>query len=204
MREILPGVYHWSTFHERIREDVHSYLVTVTDAVVLIDPRIPAEGLAWFRADKMPAHICLTNRHHYRHSGEFARVFGARVWCHRAGLHEFTHGEAVEPFEHGQRLPGGVEALEVDVLCPEETALYIPAHGGILALGDAIMRDGEALSFVPDELMGEDPDGVKRGLRAVFLRHLEREFDHLLFAHGAPWVGGAKAGLRRFLETLAA
>jgi hypothetical protein len=200
MREILPGVYHWSTFHEGIEEDVHSYLVAVTDPAVLVDPRIPDEGLEWFTGGKTPAHIYLTNRHHYRHSGQFAKAFGARVWCHHAGLHEFTRGEQVGPFEHGQQLPGGVEALEVGVLCPEETALYVPEHGGILAIGDAIVRRGGALGFVPDELMGEDPEGVKRGLRAVFFHHLERDFDHLLFAHGAPWVGAAKAGLRQFLE----
>jgi hypothetical protein len=46
------------------------------------------------------------------------------------------------------------------------------------------------------------PQAVKRGLREVFLRHLERDFDHLLFAHGEPWIGGAKAELRQFLEGL--
>jgi hypothetical protein len=92
--------------------------------------------------------------------------------------------------------------LEVGVLCPEETALYFPPSGGILAIGDAIIRYRDALGFVPDELMGEDPDGVKRGLKRVFLGHLERDFDHLLFAHGKPWIGGAKEGLRRFLEGL--
>jgi hypothetical protein len=50
--------------------------------------------------------------------------------------------------------------------------------------------------------MGEDAGEVKRGLRKVFLGHLERDFDHLLFAHGKPWIGGAKEGLRKFLESL--
>jgi len=41
------------------------------------------------------------------------------------------------------------------------------------------------------------------GLRKAFLKHLrEREFDHLLFAHGAPWIGGARDGLRQFLERI--
>jgi hypothetical protein len=50
--------------------------------------------------------------------------------------------------------------------------------------------------------MGEDPKGVARGLRRVFLRHMESDFDHLLLAHGKPWVGDAKKGLQRFLESL--
>jgi hypothetical protein len=52
--------------------------------------------------------------------------------------------------------------------------------------------------------MGDDPAGVKRGLRQAFRKHLrEREFDHLLFAHGAPLIGGAKDALGRFLEEIA-
>lgn len=202
MQEILPGVFHWTTFHEGIGEYVHSCYVCATEPAVVIDPRVPAQGLEWFEQRAVPRHAYLTNRHHYRHSGRFAARFGTRVWCHRDGLHEFTRGEQVQPFSHGDALPGGIAALEVGVLCPEETALYIPSAGGILAIGDAIVRYGDQLGFVPDAYMGDDPNGVKRGLREVFLRHLERDFDHLLFAHGKPWIGGAKEGLRRFLEGL--
>jgi hypothetical protein len=108
----------------------------------------------------------------------------------------------VEAFNHGDELPGGILALEVAVLCPEETTFYIPLSEGILSVGDAIIRDDDELDFVPDYLMGDDPEAVKRGLRQVFLSHLKRDFDHLLFAHGKPWIGGAKKGLRRFLKGL--
>ena len=203
MQEILPGVFHWTSFHEGIQAYVHSYYISATEPAVLIDPRVPAQGLTWFEAHQPPQHAYLTNRHHYRHSGRFAERFGTQVWCQREGLHEFTRGEQVTPFDHGDTLPGGVLALAVGVLCPEETALYIPVDKGILAIGDAIVRYGGKLGFVPDAYMGDDPDGVKRGLQAVFLRHLkEREFDHLLLAHGKPWIGEAKKGLQRFLEGL--
>lgn len=203
MKEILPGVYHWKTFHEGIQTYVHSYYVNAVDPPVLIDPRVPAQGIEWFAPRGAPRYAYLTNRHHYRHSGRFAERYGTRVWCHRAGLHEFTHGEKVRGFAHGRELPGGILALKVASLCPEETALYLPLHGGILAVGDAIVRWKGRLGFVPDAYMGDDPAGVKRGLRDAFRRHLrERAFDHLLFAHGAPWIGGARAGLERFLAGL--
>jgi hypothetical protein len=203
MKEILPGVFHWTTLHEGIGAYVHSYYFSATDPAVLIDPRVPAAGLGWFESRAAPKHIYLTNRHHFRHSDRFSARFGAKIWCHKDGLHEFTNGQKVTGFDHGATLPGGVHSLEVGVLCPEETALYIPLHGGILSIGDAIVRHGKKLGFVPDELMGDDPEGVKRGLRKVFLEHLrQREFDHLLFAHGSPWVGNAKDGLRSFLEQL--
>ncbi|HWP93529.1 MAG TPA: hypothetical protein VNN20_15155 [Thermodesulfobacteriota bacterium] len=202
MQEILPGIFHWATFHEGIEQDVHSYYIAVTRPAFLIDPRVSVEGIGWFKKKKPPRHVYLTNRHHYRHSGRFADYYGAKVWCHKEGLHEFTRGEKVKAFNHGDELPGGILALEVGVLCPEETAFYIPLNAGILSIGDALIREDGELGFVPDYLMGDDPKAVKRGLRKVFLSHLELEFDHLLFAHGEPWIGGAKKGLRRFLKGL--
>lgn len=202
MKEILPGTFHWKTFHKGIQAFVHSYYINATDPAVLIDPRIPAQGIEWFAAHGAPQHVYLTNRHHYRHSGRFVARYGVRVWCHKDGLHEFTQGEKVRGFSHGKELPGGILALKVGALCPEETALYLPLNGGLLSVGDAIVRNRGKLSFVPDEYMGNNPKSVKRGLRKAFLEHLrEREFDHLLFAHGAPWIGGAKDALRQFLES---
>ena len=202
MKEILPGIFHWTTFHEGIGQKVHSYFLSCADPPVLIDPRVPEEGFDWFKRHKTPEHAFLTNRHHYRHSDRFEKAFGSKVWCHREGLHEFTKGQKVHPFEHGDQLPGAILALEVGVLCPEETALFFSGAGGILAIGDAIIRYGDELGFVPDSLMGEDPEGVKRGLKKVFLGHLKRDFDNLLFAHGRPWVGGAREGLHHFLASL--
>lgn len=199
VQEILSGVFHWTTFHEGIGEDVHSYYIAGAQPAVLIDPRVPDEGLEWFADHPAPEHIYLTNRLHYRHSGRFSKAFGATVWCHRAGLHHFDKKRPVRSFRHGDRLPGGITALPVGVLCPEETALYWPEQGGVLAVGDAIIRDGDRLTFVPDVLMGDDAPAVRRDLCEVFKRHLAVDFDNLLFAHGEPWIGHAKAALAGFL-----
>lgn len=201
MKEILPHVFHWKTFHEGIAAYVHSYYVNAGSTPFLIDPRVPTEGIEWFAAHGVPQHVFLTNRHHYRHSDRFAARFGSSVWCHRDGLHEFVHGETVRGFRHGQSLPGDVLALKVASLCPEETALYLLVSGGVLSVGDAIVRDARGrLAFVPDAFMGDDPEGVKRGVCAAYARHLrEREFDTVLFAHGAPLVGGARDALARFV-----
>ena len=47
MREVLPGVYHWTAIHPRIGVEVSSYWLD--DAGVLIDPLTPPEvGIEWF------------------------------------------------------------------------------------------------------------------------------------------------------------
>ena len=48
MDEIVPGVFHWTTIHERIGREVSSYYLAGPEGAVLIDPRVPDEGLAWF------------------------------------------------------------------------------------------------------------------------------------------------------------
>jgi glyoxylase-like metal-dependent hydrolase (beta-lactamase superfamily II) len=111
-------------------------------------------------------------------------------------MHELEGRGPAEPFDFGDELPGGAIVHEIDAICPDETALYIPAHGA-LACADGVMHYGEELGFVPDKYM-DDPERTKQGLREAYARLLELDFDRLLVAHGAPWVGGAKDALRRF------
>jgi hypothetical protein len=200
MEEIVPGLFHWRTFHEGIRQEVSSYYYEASRA--LIDPRVPPEGLKWFDG-RQPRLILLTNRHHYRHSGRFQEAFECPVFCHRAGLHEFAGGreEEVKGFSFGEEVAPEIVALEVGAICPEETALYLrEAGGGTLAFADGLVRSSDgSLGFVPDFLLGEDPEEVKRGLRHSLRRLLDERFENLLFAHGAPLVGGGKEALGAFL-----
>ena len=48
--------------------------------------------------------------------------------------------------------------------------------------------------------MGDDPEGVKRGLRESLRRLLDEDFDALLFAHGEPMSEGGHAALRAFVD----
>ena len=205
IREVLPGVHHWTATHPAIGSPVSSYLVEA--ASTLLDPLVPEEGLDWFARRGAPERVLLTNRLHSRHTQRFVAAFGCRVLTQRAGLHHFgPEGEIrdLEPvgFEAGEELPGGIQSHAVGVLCPDETAFTIPGPEPALAIADGVVRDGDGpLLFVPDFLLGEDPAAVKRGLRAAYRRILERDrdFDHLLFAHGQPWIGGGRRALAEFL-----
>ena len=199
MDEIIPGIWDWTTFHEGIGLEVHSHFHEPSGT--LIDPRVPPEGIGWFeRRGAVPQRIVLTNRHHYRHSADFAQAFGCPVLCHEAGLHEFSGG--VEGFSFGDELAPGVRALEVGVLTPEETALLLDGGGGALALADCITRGRHGdFGFFPDYLLGDDPQAVRDGLRAVLRRIAdEQEFECLLLAHGEPVTSGARSALRAFAE----
>jgi glyoxylase-like metal-dependent hydrolase (beta-lactamase superfamily II) len=196
MQEIVPGIRHWTAYHEGIRMDVSSYYVE--SAAALIDPMVPPDGIERLPFSRTPERILLTNRHHYRHSDRYAQAFGCEVLCHEAGLHEFEESRQVNGFRFGDEVAPGVTALEVDAICDEETALHISSEA--VAFGDGLVRWNGNLGFVLDGLMGDDPAAVKRGLRSAFRALLERDFDSLLFAHGAPLVGGGKRALAAFLD----
>jgi hypothetical protein len=197
--EIAPGLWHWRTPHPRIHIDVSSYYLEPER--VLLDPMIPPEGLEWLSEHGPPQHLVLTNRHHDRDAWKLRDTFGCTVHCIRNGLHAIQERGPVEPFDFGDELPGGLVVYEVGSICPDETAMHLPAYRA-LACADGVIRarGGDGLDFVPDSLMDE-PERTKAGLRDAYRRLLDLDFDLLLLAHGDPVVGGAKGELRAFAES---
>jgi hypothetical protein len=197
LEEIGPGIHHWKAKHPKIGIEVSSYYLEPSRT--LLDPLLPAEGIEWFRSRPEPRRIILTNRHHYRHSDELREEFGCAVLCSEKGLHEFEGGPEVEGFAFGDQLTDGVTAHEVGAICPDETALHLEVADGFLAIADGLVNYG-GVGFVPDNLLGDDPEGVKRGLCEAYSRLLALDFDGLLFAHGDPIPSGGRQTLREFLE----
>lgn len=212
-REILPGLVHWTAAHPKIRIQVSSYWIAAPR--VLLDPLLPPGGVDWLRAQGPPEHVLLGNRHHWRHGSEIVAAFDCPVWCSALGLHELEGekgSERVRGFRAGDALPGGIEAFEVGVLCPDEMALRIPLAGAAacLAVADGVVRIGEQargdgpLAFVPDPLLADEPEqveAVKRGLRAAYGRLCELDWEHLLLAHGLPLLGDGRRQLRAFSQS---
>ncbi len=197
MDELAPGLWHWTAFRETIRRTVHS--AYDERSRTLIDPMLPDEGVEWFVEHGPPERIVLVNRHHLRHSARFVERFGCTVHCHEAGLWDLHDAPVrVQGFRFGDELAPGIVAHRVASICPEEAALHIA--GGALAVADGVVRGGDRrLAFVSDFLLGEDPEGVKRGLADAYAQLAETlDFDVLLLAHGEPLVGGAREALGAF------
>lgn len=196
MREINPGLWHWTAFHPNIGKIVSSYYLA--QERVALDPMLPAEGLEWFKG-REPEHVLLTNRHHGRDSWKLKEAFGSEVHCISNGVYELEGHGPVSPFEFGDELPGEITAHEVGSICPDETALHVPAHRA-LACADGVVRwEGvDGLTFVPDQLM-DDPPATRAGLAAAYGRlAVELDFELLLLAHGAPVLSGGQAALAAF------
>src|SRR3712207_986853 len=199
MEEVLPGVWHWTRVHEKIRAPVHSYFVA--DRGLLIDPMEPEEGLDAVAERGEPERIVLTVRHHLRHAERFVERFRCDVVAHEAGLHEFEDdGPQVDGFSFGDEIAPGVRALELGAITPEDTVLHIHAGLGALHFGDGLIRQHDRIGFVPDAYM-DDPESVKRRTFERLWELLDDDFDALLFAHGDPLVpSGGRGALAEFVS----
>jgi hypothetical protein len=199
--QALPdGLRHWTARHPNIGMAVSSY--ALVQSGVLLNPLLPQDDAAL--AGVEPSAIVLTNRHHLRSAGD---IGGGRLPVHvpLAGMSDLEDVDLdLHPYTDGDELPGGLRAVEIGVLSPDEFAVHHPGLR-VLAVADGVMRDGDGpLATFPDDLLGDDPDGVRRGLGQAFARACdELEFDHLLLAHGEPVVGTGREELRRFALGLA-
>jgi hypothetical protein len=197
MREILPGVHHWTTEHPNLGQPVSSYFLT--ESATLLDPMVPDEGLAAFSELPRPEHVVLSCRHHDRDHAEFVREFGCSFHVNENGVHEYE-GEAIVPYAIGDEPAPGVRAIANGPIAPDDTILLIGVEGGALAFADSL-TNADGLAYVPDSLLGDDPEQVKREIAGALRGLLDQRFDHLLFAHGDPIVGVGRAALQRFVES---
>ena len=199
IEEILPGILHWTAFHDGIGHTVHSALDLSSGT--LIDPMEPAEGVEAVARHATPRRIVLTNRLHYRHSARYVERFGCPVLCHEAGVGHFDAEQQVRGFCFDEQLAPGVRALELASICAEETTLLLEISGGVLCFGDGVTRaQYGSLAFMPDSLLGDDPAGVRDGLTRNLKRICDEDFDALLFAHAEPVRTGARQLLDHFVS----
>jgi hypothetical protein len=194
MEEIIEGVFHWTAAHPNTSSEAGCHFVAGSGTA--IDPLLPDEGIEWFDGRGVER-IVLSTRHHLRHAPEIAERFGCPILCHESGLYEFEDGPAVEGFGFGDRLADDVVALEMNSISPDDTVLRIEQGGGALLFADSVVNRG-SLGFVSDGLIGEDPEAVKARILARCKGLLDEHFEHLLFAHGDPLLGGGRPALQAF------
>jgi hypothetical protein len=186
----MRGIRHWTAPHPKIKMEVSSYWLP--DLRILLDPlRVPEDVDA-------VEEIVLSNRHHKREAFDAAERFGAPVLVPRVGLHEFGDDQPVEPYDFEEPFAGGaITAYQVSEYWPDDCALHIPSVSA-LAIADTVINYG-GLRFVPDNLMGDDPEAEKRDMKATLGRLAEElDFEHLLLAHGDPVPDRGRERLRDF------
>src|SRR5260370_13029153 len=155
-KQIAPGLFHWSAVHPEIGITVYSYYWSI--GRVLLDPLLPAPGgMAWLKRHGPPEHIILTNRLHSRHSAKLVAAFGCTVWANRKGLLHLAPALKARPFDNGDTLPRGILAVEIGVICPDESAVVIPRARAAALAGPGVRRSNGPLTFVLYQRLADDP-----------------------------------------------
>ena len=208
--ELAPGLWRWTATHPEWTEEeggqdgwepeVSSYALVEDDALVLIDPLVPAddEERFWRALDDDaeqhgPPQIVLTVFYHARSASTILdRYPGAALWAPAAAEAQARERVAVaHVYGDGDALPGGIEGRTTEHRA--EAVLWIPSHNA-LAAGDLLLGTaGGGVRVVPDSWLRPGVTGamIRDGLRPL----LDLPVELLLLTHGAPVLDDARAKL---------
>lgn len=179
VQELAPGLWRWTAAHPEWTpdsdwpEDVGCLYYEAADAVVLIDPLVPADEADRFwqaldrdvaRADRRVV-VLRTLHWHQRSSDEIlARYSGARLWT----------AESNDP------LPTGIEAYQR----ADDTLFWIVEHQALVA-GDILLgSENGGVRVCPDSWLPKDVNGAEFRASLRFL--LELPVEMVLVSHGEP------------------
>lgn len=196
LREITKNLYGWSSFHSQWKIDFDSYAIKTPDGVVLVDPLKPSpavlkklEALGEFLA------VYLTNAHHDREADWFRKQYQIQVYAHEKAKSDCDTKIDVLVLD-GEKLPGGVRAVHLPGSSASEMALYVKVGGGVVLVGDALLRQpNRGVELLPDQYL-EDRKEALASLRKL----LELDFKVITFAHGDPITEDAHQAIATFLQ----
>jgi glyoxylase-like metal-dependent hydrolase (beta-lactamase superfamily II) len=190
--EVVPSLWHWHVWDDRIQQETHAHAVSDARGRVLIDP-LPLAPEALRSLEPITA-ICLTAACHQRSAWHYRRAYGAKVYAP-----EDTREMDEEPdvgYRGDELLPGGLKAVHTPGPEQAHYAFWREQAPSVLFCADLVMRvESGGLEFIPPEYH-EDPAGTRASVR----RLLELPFDVFCMDHGAPLTAKPHEALRRLMR----
>jgi hypothetical protein len=226
LRELFPGI-HFVTgtvaMGPGIRISRNMTVVREGDALVVVNSvRLDDAGLKQLDALGDVTHVIRLAGFHGSDDAFYKERYGAKVWAIKGQRYTTGFsGEGQEPYFEADAeidattpLPIGDAAVYTFGSKPPEALLVLAREGGVVVSGDCLQHWHTTdpyfsffgglmmrmMGFIKPHNIG--PGWLKQAkpsaddLRGV----LELEFEHVLPAHGAPVVGGAKPAYRAALE----
>ncbi|MBA2742635.1 MAG: hypothetical protein H0U46_11565 [Actinobacteria bacterium] len=200
VREVAPGLWLWSAYHEEWKESVGCVFYQASDGVVLIDPLVPADDAEhfWRALDRDvkragDVHVLITVFWHVRSTREVVDRYTARLWAPTRARQaiERRAGTVTDAYRPDDELPGGVRAYRTGRAA--EVVFWIDEHRALVA-GDVLLGDGEGgLRTCPESWL---PDSVDHPKLAESLRPLlDLPVERVLVSHGEPVLADGRAAL---------
>jgi hypothetical protein len=142
VEQVVPGIWHWYVWDDRIGSESHAHAVSGEGGSVLIDP-LPLQETA-LRSLEPIAAICLTAACHQRSAWRYRRTCGAKVH-----VPEGTREMEEEPdlrYREGDALPGGLKAINTPGPERAHFALWREQPPAVVFCPDLVMRGEGARS----------------------------------------------------------
>ncbi len=206
MRELAPGLWRWTAWHDEWKQDVGCVYCETSDAVVLFDPLVPTEDSQrfWQALDRDvergggTVDVLVTVFWHTRSTREVIQRYGGRVWAPsraRAAVARRA-GEVTNPFRPGDGLPGGIEAHATGR--STEVIYWLPQHRALVA-GDVLLgAENGRVRICPESWL---PEGTgHRDVRKAMRPLLELPVERVLVSHGEPVLKDARRTLGQALS----
>ena len=199
LAELRPGLFSWTALHPDAEPgpnpgspadwgpEVGSVACAAPEALVLIDPLVPADRAALqeeldrlVRRHARPVHILTTLKFHRRSRDELAERYSAAT--SRAK----------------KTLPAGVETIPIHGA--GETMIWLPGPNALIP-GDRLLGDDAGgLRLCPDSWLRYLPSGMRQAkLREALRPLLDLPVELVLVAHGEPVLENGRVAIARAL-----
>jgi hypothetical protein len=200
LRELRPGLYRWTARHPDAEADpqpgsaadwgpdVGSVAYAARDALVLVDPLVPADRSDLgreldevVRSHSRPVVILTTLQFHRRSREELAARYGAST----------SRAKKI--------LPEGVETIQIRGA--GETMVWLPERGALIP-GDRLLGDDRGgLRLCPQSWLRYLPSKMSQAqLRKALQPLLELPVEMVLVSHGEPVLSGGREALVQALD----
>lgn len=230
LREVLPGIFLVTgamALGGPVRFSRNMVVVREGERLVLINSvRLSADGERELERLGKVSDVIRLAAFHGADDAWFKERFGATIWAIEGQRYVRGFDQGAAPYFTPDRtiattpaseLPLAGAAITVIDSRPPEAVLLLERDGGVLVTGDSLQNWGKTdeffslaaklmmpfMGFVKPFNVG--PGWLKQGKpSAASLRGLGAlAFEHVLPAHGAPVIGGAKGSYARAIERAA-
>lgn len=193
--QIAPGVVIWQVYDPAVKADLFSTALETPAGTYLVDPvELAAEAMQSLEARPKIIGVVMTNENHERAAHRFAERFSVPIYLHQALGRTVAFQRTIE-LEDGEEIGLSVTAIAIDGAPEGEIALYYPADGGTMIVGDALINfEPYGFGLLPAKYC-RDPKLMRRSLPKL----LGYAFERMLFAHGTPILAGARTELEQLL-----
>ena len=200
LRELRPSLYRWTASHPDAEDDpqpgspadwgpdVGSVAYAARDALVLVDPLVPAD-----RSDLLEELDELVRRH-----GKPVVIL-TTLQFHRRSREELVARYGASTSRAKKSLPDGVETIQIRRA--GETMVWLQEPRALIP-GDRLLGgDRGGLRLCPESWLRYLPSKMSQAqLRKVLQPLLNLQVEMVLVSHGEPVLRGAREALARALD----